>query len=79
MAKITSVWYLNCEFWTGFTPCSSALLFDFEYVNVDLVNFILFGNVSHRKKQTTGGSWYLISFLGARESKVLFWKYQNKL
>ena len=36
-AKLASFWCLNCQLWTDFSPGSSALLFDFEYVNVDLV------------------------------------------
>ena len=37
--KLESFWCLNCYFWTDFTPCSSALLFNFEHVNVKFVKF----------------------------------------
>ena len=37
--KVASFWCPNRELWVDFTSCSSAFLFDVEYVKVDLVKF----------------------------------------
>ena len=39
MTKLASFWCLDYKLWTDFTPCSSALLFNFEHVNVNFVKF----------------------------------------
>ena len=37
--KLMLLWCLNCLLWIDFTPCFSALVIDFEHVNVDFVQF----------------------------------------
>ena len=34
---LVSFWYLYCQLWTYFTPCSDVFIVNFEYVNVGWV------------------------------------------
>ena len=50
--KVASFWCPNRELWADFTSCSSAFLFDIEYVKLDLIKFYSFWKCFLQRKNT---------------------------